>query len=165
MVWQIRKVDAFTIAPTFQARPTAGIVDKNPSHGFGGRREEMPSIIPLWIARCARQPQVRFVHQHRRLQRLAWLFLGELLGGKFTKLVVHQGQQLLGGLRIAMVDGVQDSGDFVHAASARRLVAATAAIIAGLNSTLPEAPIDGPGRVPETLLLWHLSIMTLTFWQ
>jgi hypothetical protein len=39
---------------------------------------------------------------------------GPLLTGATGLLVVHQGQQLRGGLRIAALNGGQDAGDFAQ---------------------------------------------------
>jgi hypothetical protein len=44
---------------------------------LGGSREEMAAILEVLVPD---QPQVRFVHQRRGLQRLARLFLSEPLG-------------------------------------------------------------------------------------
>jgi hypothetical protein len=60
------------------------------------------------------QPDVRLVDKGGRLERLAGLLLGQLLRRQPAQLVVDQRQQLLGGVRVALVDGGQDAGDFVH---------------------------------------------------
>jgi hypothetical protein len=39
----------------------------------------------------------------------------QLLGRQLAQLVVDQRQQLVGGLRVALLDGVQDLGDSAHA--------------------------------------------------
>src|SRR5262249_28510735 len=60
------------------------------------------------------QPQVRLVHQRGRLQGLAGLFVGQLVGRELAQLVVDQRQELRGGLRVALLDGGQDAGDVAH---------------------------------------------------
>ena len=48
------------------------------------------------------------------LERLAGLLLGKLLGGQPTQLLVNERQELLGGVWIALLDGVQDLRDLAH---------------------------------------------------
>ena len=61
-------------------------------------------------------PELRLMFQVGGLQRLARLFFGEPPGCPFTHLLVYQWQQLLCGVRVAFVNGVQNLGNFVHAA-------------------------------------------------
>jgi hypothetical protein len=62
----------------------------------------------------ADQPQVRFVHQGGGLERLPGLLADHLLGRQPTQLVVDERQQLLGGVRVALLDRGQDVGDLGH---------------------------------------------------
>jgi hypothetical protein len=48
------------------------------------------------------------------LERLTRRFLGELLSRQFAQLVIDQRQQLLGGMRVALLDGQQEAGYFGH---------------------------------------------------
>ena len=66
------------------------------------------------------QPQIGLVDQGRGLERLAGLLLGQLLGGQLAQLVVDQRQELLGGVRVALLDGGQDARDVGHKAPLRR---------------------------------------------
>jgi hypothetical protein len=43
--------------------------------------------------------------QGRGLERLPGLFVGQLLGSQAAQLVVDQRQELLGGVRVALLDG------------------------------------------------------------
>jgi hypothetical protein len=54
------------------------------------------------------------VHQGRRLERLAGLFLGEFLRRQLAQLLVYQRQELSRGVGIASFDGGQNAGNFVH---------------------------------------------------
>ena len=63
------------------------------------------------------------MHERRRLERLAGLFLGKFLGRQPPQLVVDERQELRGGVRVALLDGGQDAGDFRHAAQFNRRVA------------------------------------------
>ena len=49
------------------------------------------------------------------LERLTGLLLGHLRSRQPSQLVVNQRQKLLGRLRIALLDGTEDSGDVGHA--------------------------------------------------
>ena len=60
------------------------------------------------------QPQVRLVDQGRGLERLARLLLGQLARRQLAQLVVDQRQELLGGLRVALLDGGEDARDVAH---------------------------------------------------
>src|SRR5262249_17234241 len=62
----------------------------------------------------AHQPQVGLVQQRGRLQGLAGLFLGQLLGRESAQLVVDQRQELLRGRGVALLDGGQDARDLGH---------------------------------------------------
>ena len=50
------------------------------------------------------QPEIGLMHQGRRLQSLAGLLVGEFGGSEFTKFVVDQWQEPLGGGRITVLD-------------------------------------------------------------
>ena len=52
--------------------------------------------------------------QGRRLERLAGRLAGEPPGGQPAQLVVDQRQELIGRLRVALLDRREDAGDFVH---------------------------------------------------
>ncbi len=83
-----------------------GLLHKNPPHRLGRRGKEMTAAVPALRLRIvgANQPQVRFVHQGSRLQRLARLLLSEFRGSELTKFVVDQWQQPLGGVWITVLD-------------------------------------------------------------
>jgi hypothetical protein len=40
--------------------------------------------------------------------------VGQLQGGEVAQLAVDERQELLGGVGVAMFDGVQDAGDLAH---------------------------------------------------
>ena len=62
----------------------------------------------------ADQAEVGLVHQGGGLEGLAGLLLRELPRGELAELVVDQGQELLGRLRVAVLDGREDARDVVH---------------------------------------------------
>src|SRR5262249_31620827 len=57
------------------------------------------------------------VDQRCGVECLPRFLVSELLGRQLPKLVVDQRQELIGGLRIALLNGGQDSGDFAHRSS------------------------------------------------
>ena len=74
--------------------------------------------LRLFAVACCRQAsdqaQVGLMHQGGGLERLARLLLGQLLRRQAAQLVVDQGQQLLRGGRVVLLDGAQDVGDVAH---------------------------------------------------
>ena len=98
------------------AHLSAGVLDEDAAHGLGGGGEEVAAAVPLLGLFRVHQAQVGFVDEGGCLQGLAGLFLGQALGGQLAQLVVHEGQELLRGVGIALLDGGQDAGHFVHRA-------------------------------------------------
>ena len=76
--------------------------------------KKWPRLFQCWAVSHVHQPQVRLVDQGGGLERLARLLLGQLLGRQLAQLVVDQRQQLLGGVRVALLDGGQDARNFTH---------------------------------------------------
>ena len=91
-----------------------GEFDQDASHRLCGGREEVPAAVPVLFLVFADQPQVRLVDQGGGLERLPRRFPGKLLCGQFAQFVVDQGQELAGGVRVALIDGGQDSGNLAH---------------------------------------------------
>jgi hypothetical protein len=54
------------------------------------------------------------VDQGRGLEGLAGFFAGQPLRRQLAQLVVDERQELLGGARVALLDGRQDAGDIAH---------------------------------------------------
>jgi hypothetical protein len=101
----------------FGTASAAGALHKNPSHGFRGGNEEMSAAVPT-LGFISNQPEVRLVNQGGRLEGLAWWFVGQLLSGKQTQLLIDQGQELVRSFRVPLLNGVQDACDITHADSA-----------------------------------------------
>ena len=78
--------------------------------------------------------------QGRGLERLARLLLGQLLRRQLAQLVVDQRQELLGGVRVALLDRGQDAGDIAH----RRHQKGES--LSGTTSPNPREP--GPAPLP-----------------
>ena len=67
-------------AATFQRAFAACGVHEDPPHCLRRRREEVPATVPVLDFIDVHQPQIRLMHQRRRLERLPRLLLGQLLG-------------------------------------------------------------------------------------
>ena len=72
--------------------------------------KKWPRLFQCRAGLAADQPQVGLVDQGGGLERLAGLLLGQLLGRQLAQLVVDQRQELLGRLRVALLDGREDAG-------------------------------------------------------
>ena len=76
-------------------------------------RDRQPSSVHV------HEPEVSLMDKRRRLQGLTGRLLRQPLGCRHAQLLVDEGQQLLGGGRVAVFDGVQDAGDFAHGGGSR----------------------------------------------
>src|SRR5262249_8051547 len=114
--WEVVRVDVLYIplSTPLEGALASGVVDEDSTHGLRSRSEEMSAIAPVRSLPCANQAQIRLVDQRRCLERLARFFVSQLLRGELAQLVVHQGEQFLGGVRVAVFDGGEDASDFGH---------------------------------------------------
>jgi hypothetical protein len=64
--------------------------------------------MPSFVKAC---PQVRLVDQGRGLECLPWLLLSEFLRRQLTQLIIDERQELLRGVRLALLDGRQDAAE------------------------------------------------------
>src|SRR5262249_43969210 len=83
-------------------------------HRLSRSSEEMAAAFPVPDLLHIDQPQVGLVDQGRGLERLARLLLSQPLDREPAQLVVDQRQQLLRGVRIALLHGGQDRRDLIH---------------------------------------------------
>jgi len=74
----------------------------------------MAAAISMLRLLDVHQPQVSFVDEGRRKKRLSGGLVDHFLGGEPPPLVVNQGQELVDGVRIALLDGGQNSSDVAH---------------------------------------------------
>ena len=109
-------VEPLPSAAVFAAFLAPCFVDENAPHGLGGSKEEMAPAIPRLFGIVADETQIGFVDQGGGVEGLSRFFVGEFLGGEFAQLVVDQRQQLIGGVQIALLDGLQNLGDGSHKA-------------------------------------------------
>src|SRR5439155_20055620 len=92
----------------------AGVLDEDAAHGFGRRSKEMSAAIPLWMI-FSDQSQPRFMNQRGRLEGLVWPLLRHLRRSELAQLIVHERQQLIRSLRVALLRGLQNTCDVAHA--------------------------------------------------
>ena len=71
----------------------------------------MAAVGELLIAHL---PQICLMYQRGRIERLPRFFVCKLLRGQFAQLVVDRRYKLVGGVRIALVDRLEDNGDVAH---------------------------------------------------
>ena len=90
-------------------------IDQDPPHRFSGGAEEVTAVRKLLVAH---QPQISFMHERCGVERLPRLFLHELLRRELAQLVIDQREKPIRGVRIALIDGVQDVGNFGHDSTA-----------------------------------------------
>jgi hypothetical protein len=100
------------------ACPARGGASANFQHYRRGT-EEVPSAIPIRRLIITHQPQIGFVHEGRRLQRLPGLFARQPRGRKLSQFVVDQGQEFLGGVRIAVINLFQKVSNTRHSSAHR----------------------------------------------
>ena len=100
-----------TLAAALLAAPGAGLLDHDAPHRLRRRREEMPAAVPTLRPLRPRHPQVRFMHQRRRLERLPRLLLRQPLRRQLPQLIVHQRQEAFRWLLLTALDPLEDHGD------------------------------------------------------
>ena len=83
--------------------------------------KKWPRLSQRW-ASCPRdQPEVGLVDQGRGLEGLAGLLVPQPSGGKVAEFLVDQGQELLGRLGVALLDGFEDARHVVHSRGPPRI--------------------------------------------
>src|SRR5262245_10331542 len=80
-------------ASAFGCLSATGVLDKDVTHANGGNPEEVRTVLPIDLF-GVQQPQVGFMHQGRRLQRVTWPLLSEIMVSQPSQLGVNQWQQL-----------------------------------------------------------------------
>src|SRR5262249_25084283 len=117
------------------------VLDQDAPHRFGRGGEKVATAVPVLGLFDIHQAQIGLVNQGRGLKRLAWLLLSEFLGCELAQFVIDQGQQLVGSLRIALLDSRQDARNFVHGSTE------TFAIPSGISSPTSVSTVRNPGPI------------------
>jgi hypothetical protein len=89
----------------------ARTLDEDPAHGEGCGGEKVSAAVPFRGVLAADEPEVRLVDEGGGLEGLPGAFFGELGGGEVAEFLIHQGQEIPGGLAIATLDGLEKPGD------------------------------------------------------
>ena len=95
---------------------SASSLNENAPHSLGRGGKEMTPAVPLLLLVHIHQPHIRFMHQCRCLQGLTGLLLRKFLSRQLAQLLIDEWQKLLGRVRVALLDGIQDLGDIAHKA-------------------------------------------------
>ncbi len=100
--------------PRFLPRP----IHQDAPHGFRGGGKEMAATVPVDFVGFGKA-QPGFMHKGSGLQGLAGRFVGHTCGRQFAQFVVDQWQQLLSGLRLALLNAIEDARDLIHRVSSK----------------------------------------------
>src|SRR5262249_2122084 len=125
----VRQFDPPRLAAAFQSGLPPGALDENAAHRFRGGGEEVPPAVEL---NRKLPPPVRhethggFVNERRRVERVSRLLLGHSGRREPPQLLIDERQQLLGGARVALLQGSEDAGNLIHGNKLTRLRAARA---------------------------------------
>jgi hypothetical protein len=71
-----------------------GVIDKDLPHNPGGNAEEVSPVLPRDLV-LIYQPNIRFVHQGRRLQYMSGMLASHMPAGNAMKLILNQGNQFI----------------------------------------------------------------------
>ena len=88
--------------------------DENSPHGVGGRGKKMAFSIPVLRVLLVDQPQVRFMHQRRRLQRVPSRFVCHFGPRNSMKFLVNERQQPCCRVRVAILHLFKYLCDLAH---------------------------------------------------
>src|SRR5262249_16125098 len=108
------EIDAPPVAAALGTPLAAGAFDEDAAHGLGRGGEEVAAAVPLRRVGRADQAEVGLVDQGGGLEGLAGLLLRQLGPRQLPQFVVDEGQQLVGGLRVSLLDSTQDARHLTH---------------------------------------------------
>jgi hypothetical protein len=87
----------------------AGVVNEEMAHGLGGGGEEMGAIFEGRVV-AADEAQPNLMHQSGGLEGVTCGAVGHLIRRELAQLRINQRQQLIGGLGVAVLDGLKNAG-------------------------------------------------------
>ncbi len=93
--------------------PATGAIYKDTSHGLGSRRKKVRSVLPGRLV-IAAKPQPRLVDKRGRLQGVTTGFPRHLSRSQLAQLIIYEGQQFLGRLRVTLTCPVQNDCNLMH---------------------------------------------------
>src|SRR5581483_8256322 len=137
----------------------ARAIDEDAAHGLGGGAKEMGAAIKLGRG-AAGEAEPGFVNKRGGLERLAGGFAGHFGGGQFAQFLVNEGQEGIGALGFATVDGLEQAGDFAHgvgmeAASRARRTVMVWSLQSGAERLQSFSETPGSARWPS--LRWAMA--------
>src|SRR6266446_1558683 len=110
----VLNIHALPAAAVAKGAFAAGFLNQDAAHGLGGGGEKMRAVCKLRLF-VAGQAKPSFVNQRRGLERLTRRFVGHLRRRELAQLLIHQREQFVGGVGVALLDGRQDMSDVAHA--------------------------------------------------
>src|SRR3954465_2451327 len=106
-----REINVLLAATALERLLPPCVLDQDASHSLRGCGEEMPAAGPV-LRTAIHQSQIRFMNEGGRLKRVTVALLLHLSSSHSAKLVIDQGQQCRGRLRIAVIYRLNQPGDF-----------------------------------------------------
>jgi hypothetical protein len=97
-------------ALTLRRLTIARMIDQNAPHDLRRDTEELRAVAPRY-ALLSQEPDVRFVHERRRLQRMVPTLAPQKSGGPLPKLLVHQWDQFFPRPKIPAAPSLQQLTD------------------------------------------------------
>ena len=94
--------------------------DEDTAHGLGGGGEEVPPAVPSLAVAGADQPKVGLMNQGSGLEGVVGRLAGHARGGELAQLLVHEREQVGGGLAVAARRGIQKTAHVGHSAKYTR---------------------------------------------
>src|SRR5262245_14457475 len=83
--------------------PLASLFNQDPPHRLGGGEEVPPALPRIWFT-DVHKSEVGLMDQGSGLEGLAGLLLGQLLSSQFAQLIIDQRQELVGRLRVTLLN-------------------------------------------------------------
>jgi hypothetical protein len=105
--WNVGQGHLQAASIAFLSALVAGMIDENSPHGFGRGGEEVSAVLPTPAIGGPDEPQVSLVNQSSCIERV-FRRLGRHSGcRKLPQLVVHEWEQVRGGLAVATRGGIE----------------------------------------------------------
>lgn len=101
----------FSIAAAFEASMATSSLDQDASHGPRRGTEKVAATLPLLPVIRAQKSQIRLMDESRGLQRIPSRFVGKTCSSQSAKFVVHERQQIRGGLGVTVTSLAKESGE------------------------------------------------------
>src|ERR1022692_1595251 len=112
--WQgdvhVVKIHSLQPAAVTAGEFAAGVVNEEMAHGLAGGGEEMGAIFEGRIV-ASDEAQPDLMHQGGGLERVTRRAVRHLIRRELAQFSINQRQQLIGGLRVAALDGIKYAGN------------------------------------------------------